>query len=412
MATLHSLNVALGMSVGGLVAGAAQARSVIKSLATDIRASGGGAGAGRSSPLGDMRERLDGVVKSTQNAESAARRLGGEWKRMGSDQTLWRHFKGGPGGGDGGGLMDGAIKGLATYHALRVSVFSIASGAELVADHLEKAGRQGETLYKVASAVEHSFHEASKSLHDMIGQSAKNIYNFATGDMSDPAFRDQKADAEASRQLAIRQQEQAAWKATQERRADAAKREREHREDMARGYEELERKREKNLSDRIAKEARWTELKQQLDTRQMGENERKIRHDAELRQVLVNEDLAREAARVDAILEKRKAIQKVNEEGKQLNEQLDAMEQERADALELRRDEAMKGHAGGAGLVLGSREEYQARLKAEQRDDPNRAEDKRHQQRLERLLEKVATLQAELVRLGRVETVVIPGSID
>lgn len=392
MATYHSLNVAMGMSVAGLEAGAIQARQIIRGLARDIDGTTAG---GR---LGQSRAQLEGVINATKMSTAEANKLGDQWKRMGSDQTLWRHFEGGPSGG--GSMVDSAIKAVATYHALRVGIFSVASGAEILKHHLEASGQAGGTLFKVATAIESSFHKASGSMHALVETVAKNVYNFATGDMSDPMFRDATADKQAEVMAAQVRVQQDAWAKVQARR----RAQREQEQQFARNYEQDAIKRQERLRTQAERNAPWVQLRQQLDTRQMGENERRIRHEAELRGRLVNEDLAREAGHVDRMLAKREAIAKVNEEGLRLNEQLDALEASRQAELELR---AM-GHGGGGGFALGSREEYAARLKAEQGSE--RTEDKRHQQKLERLLERVATLQAELVRLGRPETVVIPGA--
>lgn len=94
-------------------------------------------------------------------------------------------------------------------------------------------------------------------------------------------------------------------------------------------------------------------------------------------------------------------------EGQKIQEQLAELERDR----EFKDMEAMKGGGGAAALTRGSREEYSARLKATLPRGEN-ADEKRHQQKVETLLARLAELQAELVALGRPENQpTLPGGL-
>lgn len=372
----------MGLDTTSLVAGATRARSIVQRLKADIEAPTAGG------QLATTRERLDAIVRSTQNAESAAKRLGGEWRRMGSDQTLWRHYQGGP-GSQGSSLADSAIKAVASYHALRVTIFSVADGAKMFREHMEKTHQEASGLYQVAGAIEHSFHEASKSMHSLVGQVFRNVYNFATGDISE--LRDEHADKQAaqmSEQLRYNQQVYAERKRLED----------EFIEYQAREQRELENLRKQHRQAMMREESQYREMQFQLEEKRYGENERRVRRDAFLNQTVLPNALLDEAKRVDRILAKRKAIQDINEEGLRLQSQIDEMERSRAEQIEeqLRRPD----HGGAAANVLGSVAEYQARLKAMQAGGGTN-EEQQHRRRVERLLEKMNDLQAQLVKINQ-----------
>lgn len=406
----------MGLDTGGLVAGAARARSIVSKLKRDIEApmrEGTGLKLGSSGgQLAAMRDRLADVVKGTDAADKAAQRLGGTWRRMGSDQTLWRHFKGGPGaGGGGGGMLDTAVKTVATYHALRMTIFGVATAAQMFREHMEATGQEASTMYGVASAIEQSFTNASHSMHDMVSQAMRNVGSFVSGDMSDPIFRDQAADKEAARQLSLRQQEQAAYAEKVKQKEALARKEEEYWREETRRFQERERMLEQQKQQRIRNEGELRAITFQLEEHKYGENEKRIRREAFLNQTVVRGDLLDEAKRVDRILAKRKAIEDVNKQGMSLQEEMDQLQAARAEDLEMRALEARKGHAGGGGFVFGSVDEYRARAKAMEAGQGN-SDDAKHQKKVEALLEKMNSLQQQLVSIQRTgdHVFTIPGA--
>lgn len=405
----------MGLDTAGLVAGANRARSIVAKLKSDIEAPmRGGTGlkvGGQGGQLSAMRDRLADVVKGTDAADNAAQRLGGTWRRLGSDQTLWRHFEGGPGSGGGGGMLDTAVKTVATYHALRMTIFGVATGAQMFREHLEASGQEATAMYGVASAIEQSFTNASHSMHDMVSQAMRNVGSFVSGDMSDPIFRDQAADKEAARQLSIRKQEQAAYAEKVRQQEDLKRKQEEYAREEMRRFQERERMLEQQKQLRIRNEGEVRAIQFQLEEHRYGENEKRIRREAFLNQTVIRGDLLDEAKRVDRILAKRKAIEDVNKEGLSVQQQLDQLQRDRAYELEMQAMEARRGPAGGGAFVLGSVAEYQARAKAMQAGQGNTDEAK-HNKKVEALLEKMNSLQQQLIAIQRTgdHVFTIPGA--
>lgn len=364
-----------------------RARGIIRSLKADIE--------GRPNQVA---ARLDEVVRSAGRGRTAIAELGTEWQRLGSNQVRWRHFQGMP-GSQGGSLVDSGVKALATYHALRVTIFSVASASQLFAEHMEKSGKAGQTLHSVARAIETSFTNASHSLHGLVETVFRNVYNVAVGDNS--AARDHAADAAAqrARMRLYRQQLQYRDYLMERARIEEALG-REERERRAGQFEAM-KQRERELAD----------MRFQLEERNWGANERRIRERSYLNKTTIDRELLDQARATDLELAKRRKWADLLQQGSGLRDEWNDLQRSRAEELDLQRVAAMQGPSGGAGMVLGSREEYQARLRAEQRDNPNAREQRAHQQKVERLLEKLGELQRMQLRfLETPNAVSIPGA--
>jgi len=399
MATYHSLNIACGMTVAGLEAGAQQARGIIRGLARDIN------------NVGSVRDRLDSVVKSGRNATAVMDQLSTKWNRWGSDQTLWRHYDpeahrrylAGETKAQRGAL-DTAIHTVASYHALRVTIFSVATAAELFREHMERSHHYSEGMKHAVGAIEQSFHEASKSMHHMIATAGRNVVSFFSGDTS-ALPRDSRADIAAQVALEHNQRVQAQWAQQMELNRRTVEHRKSIEEDAYEALDRVRRQREESFQG-----FRDSLFVASLP-KQMGAYEqslevmlRNLQQSGVTVSMIEFQQLQREARAVDSATRA---------------EQLRASFDQRAGgrigrALSLlAREQRPNDPRGGAGsmsaLLLGSREEYQARVGG-QRQNQDRAEDRRHKREVERA-QKEANKWLQKILQAQGGTHSIPGGV-
>lgn len=346
MATIHSLNIAMGLDVSKLSEGAREALSVVSDIRRKIE-----------------QENSIAVQKSEKSSSS---------------------------------MLDSTIKAVATYHALRVTIFSVASAAELISEHMQRSAHATEGMKHAASAVASTFHEASKSMHHLIAQGVKAVASFATGDTSHlprSARADAAAESAAEDLANLREQ----WKKKQaldKASVDLRKRMEEE------GFDAMERM-------RMQKERAFQAFRDQLFAdslpKTMGAYEKQVEiMFRSLQQDKIPtyiDEFQREIA-IARAFDARRAMEDMQSEIEQLQQRKEEEDAQFDAYKERQRMDAERAHAGGGAFALGSVQEYQARLRAMQAGEGS-SEESKHRRKVESLLERIASLQQQMAQLQK-----------
>lgn len=370
MATIHSLNVAMGLQTGDMERGAARAIATTRRLARGVsdvsrdasRQARREAAEVRQivlstlSPLDRLQGRLyqldalqrRGAIGGDTYVRTRARlqrQIGEEVQRMEATGRDARPTR-----------LDSVIHAVASYHALRVTIFSIASASELFLHHLDSSGQKAGGLRDIVEAINKSFDDASGSMHDMIATAARNVYSFFTGDTSGLP-RDKKADAAAAGALER-------LKKIQEEYAVQLKQE-----------EEVKAKIQKFDEARIGLMQRFDAERQR---NRLGPRAQQVFD------LYFNE--FGHGAQPDAAMMRRARALDLDETSR------GRAQQRLSNALgTIAREQGVKpsqqrGGGTTAALALGTREEYMARIKAQQQADPDKQDERRHRREVERAI--------------------------
>lgn len=285
----------------------------------------------------------------------------------------------------GGMNVKGMVQFATAAYGSTRAVNAIAEGSKEIAAHLKAGDTEAKRMYETFVALNAAAESTGDNLQKYgfivggIKSGFESAKAFFTGDTSHLP-RDEAADAAATKAAEARAEEQAKFKARNDRK--------------------------------FAEESMFRKLRNELSSedemKKLGPRERRV---VEARRAFGGlagpEDAeARKMAREADTAERQKELSKRNTE-RRVADALGVVAEEQANA---NKPQSQTRGGSTAALLLGSREEYMARVKAQQQADPEKKDDRRHKREVERAQKETNKWLKKLLE-AQGDALSIPGGV-